>query len=89
MQLAREALGVIRSVADLGNANAVTDAGVGAYMAIAAMEGAALNVRINLTGLEDQAFADHLRQTADQLMSDARGVASEIQALVETRAGLK
>ncbi len=89
MQLSREVLGVARSVADLGNANATTDAGVAAYMAIAAIEGASLNVRINITSLEDQEFAAHLRETADQLLSDAHALASDVQAIVETRAGLK
>jgi glutamate formiminotransferase/formiminotetrahydrofolate cyclodeaminase len=89
MQLSREVLGVARSVADLGNANAATDAGVAAHIAMAAIEGAALNVRVNLAGLEDQEFAAHLRETANQLINEARALASEVQALVETRAGLK
>lgn len=89
MQLSREVLGVARSVADLGNANAATDAGVAAHMAMAAIEGAALNVRVNLAGLEDRKFAAHLQESASQLVAEARGLASEVQALVETRAGLK
>jgi glutamate formiminotransferase/formiminotetrahydrofolate cyclodeaminase len=89
MQLSREVLGVAHSVAEIGNANAATDAGVAAHMAMAAIEGAALNVRVNLAGLEDQKFADHLRESANQLINEARGLASEVQALVETRAGLK
>jgi glutamate formiminotransferase/formiminotetrahydrofolate cyclodeaminase len=47
-----EALDLALITARDGNPNSVTDAGVGAACALAAAEGASLNVRINLDGLE-------------------------------------
>jgi formiminotetrahydrofolate cyclodeaminase len=42
--------------ADIGNVGAVSDAGVAALIADAAAQSAALNVKINLTTIKDQAF---------------------------------
>ena len=43
-------------VAERGNPNAASDAGVGALLAGTAVEGAALNVQINLGAIKDEAF---------------------------------
>ncbi len=78
----------LRLVAEFGNVNAVTDAGVGAHMALAAVEGAALNVRVNLKAVTDQAQAQDLRDRMNKLLGFARQAHAEILALVEQRAEL-
>ena len=47
-------------MAEQGNPNSVTDAGVGALAARSAVLGACLNVKINAAGLKDRAVADDL-----------------------------
>ena len=50
-----------------GNPASVTDAGVGALAARAAVRGAGLNVRINAAGLKDRAAAESLVGEAEEL----------------------
>ena len=73
-------------VAELGNPNAVSDAGVAALLAAAALEGGALNVQINLGSIKDEAFqttqADRVRA------AQAQGQALRDKALVTVRATL-
>ena len=47
-------------VAEKGNSNAITDAGVAALLAEAGCKGAAYNVRINVSSLDDRAAGEHL-----------------------------
>lgn len=51
-----DGLALAKIVAEKGNTNSVSDAGVSAMMFYAAIEGAALNVRINLGGIKDTEF---------------------------------
>jgi glutamate formiminotransferase/formiminotetrahydrofolate cyclodeaminase len=92
MRLSLEAMRVASVVADRGNANAVSDAAVAAHMALAAIEGAALNVRVNAHSLtspaEDTDVAAHLRDTAARLVDEARALSAEVFSVAETRAGL-
>jgi len=64
---AAEAFPLLRAMASDGNPASVTDAGVGALAARAAVRGAALNVRINAAGLADRAAADELIASARAL----------------------
>jgi methenyltetrahydrofolate cyclohydrolase len=64
----RHALGVLAlagRAADLGNPNAVSDVGVAALLAGSALEGAALNVEINLGAIKDEAFRDASARTVE------------------------
>jgi glutamate formiminotransferase/formiminotetrahydrofolate cyclodeaminase len=88
MQLALEAMWTIRTVAELGNPNASTDAAVAAHMALAAVEGAALNVRVNLPSLNDAEFSDKARTLVSQMVQEARAINGEVVAIAEQRAGL-
>lgn len=47
-------------VAEIGNPNSASDVGVGALMAYAGFEGAALNVNINLPNIKDASFKDEI-----------------------------
>jgi glutamate formiminotransferase/formiminotetrahydrofolate cyclodeaminase len=56
MKTALESMQMIHKMAEIGNPNSVTDAGVGALCARTAVHGAFLNVKINLSGLKDQKY---------------------------------
>lgn len=60
MQKAFEAMEVIKTMAETGNPNSVSDAGVGALCARSAVMGAYLNVKINASGLNDKDFASKI-----------------------------
>lgn len=56
MQLAYQSMEIIKAMAETGNPNSVTDAGVGALCARSAVIGAFMNVRINAAGYENKRY---------------------------------
>lgn len=69
--LGLESLPLIRQMVDTGNPNSITDAGVGALCARAAVLGAALNVKVNAVDLEDKEYAAKVVAEADAAMAEA------------------
>ncbi len=67
MTLCEEAGGLVKAVAEKGNRNSASDAGVSALMLRAACLGAALNVRINLAALDDAGFVQETRTKCDEV----------------------
>ncbi|MDE6842443.1 MAG: glutamate formimidoyltransferase [Muribaculaceae bacterium] len=85
METAAEAFGVIREMAERGNPTSVTDAGVGALAARAAVRGAFLNVRINAAGLKDRTRAEALIERGAAIEADAAIQEGEILAIVNAK----
>ena len=85
MKAAFKAFEVVRAMAEEGNPNSVTDAGVGALAARSAVMGACLNVKINAAGLKDRAVADALVKEAEEIQAAAQKVEAEILAIVESK----
>lgn len=73
---------LIKAMAEEGNPNSVSDAGVGALAARAAVLGAHLNVKINAAGLKDRAVADKLIAEADAIAAEACKLEAEILEIV-------
>lgn len=71
--------------AEVGNRNVISDAGVGALAAQAALRSAALNVDINVPSLQDQAFAKACRDEMDALLASAVPLAEQAIALVKSK----
>jgi glutamate formiminotransferase/formiminotetrahydrofolate cyclodeaminase len=71
-RLCLEAIALAGKAAALGNRSSVSDAGVAALAARAGVEGAALNVRINLRGIADAAYTAKAAAEAAALELDAR-----------------
>ena len=70
---------VMKAMAEIGNPNSVSDAGVGALAARSAVLGAALNVKINDAGLHDKNFVGQkLEQT---LLQEQKAIALEKEIL--------
>lgn len=85
MQLCYDSMAVIRAMAETGNPNSVTDAGVGALCARSAVMGAFLNVKINAAELTDKAFAEQLITKGFVLENKAKQTESEILELVNSK----
>jgi formiminotetrahydrofolate cyclodeaminase len=83
-QLCREVLDLCQAAADLGNKAVMSDAGVGALMAYAGVQGAIHNVRINLPHTKDEAFIEKMAATLGDLLADSRAICEGIQQQVES-----
>jgi formiminotetrahydrofolate cyclodeaminase len=70
-----------------GNLNAISDAGSAAALAGAALHGAALNVRINTPGLEDEKIASELIDKIGELESRAADLQAQIRSQLIERGG--
>ena len=82
------AMSLAETVAGLGNVNAISDAAVSAHMALAAIESAALNVRINAKSMTNATQSEHFRSKSRELVHSARDLHAQIIAQVEQRAGI-
>ena len=80
METACSGFALIREMAEHGNPNSVTDAGVGALALRSCIKGAYLNVKINATGLEDKSFAKEILE---------KGRDIELKAVMEEETILK
>jgi glutamate formiminotransferase/formiminotetrahydrofolate cyclodeaminase len=70
------------TVAQKGNKNSLSDAGVAATVAEAAAAGAFYNVKINLPGIQDESFKRETTEKAGELMKEIARLAEECRALV-------
>jgi glutamate formiminotransferase/formiminotetrahydrofolate cyclodeaminase len=77
------ALELALEVAREGNPNSVSDAGVGGACALAAAEGAALNVRINLPSITDAQAAKRFAGSLETLLRRARELAEQVRSTVD------
>jgi glutamate formiminotransferase/formiminotetrahydrofolate cyclodeaminase len=80
-----DALALAQQVAASGNANSVSDAGVSAIMLQAAAEGAGLNVKINLRGLNDSEFVGWKSDEVESLRNTSRMMLEEVQSIVSEK----
>jgi len=85
METAYNSIAVMRAMAENGNPNSVSDAGVGALCALTAVEGAYLNVKINAMGLTDKKFTADLLRRAEEIAQKARGCRDMIMETVEQK----
>lgn len=82
MQTCFDSMAVIKKMAEIGNQNSITDAGVGALCARSAVMGAYLNVCINAKGLQDKAFANDIINKGKAIEQNAIAMETEILAMV-------
>lgn len=83
-RVCREVIDLARTVADKGNLNVVSDAGVAVLSAYAGLRSAALNVYVNAKGLDDRAFAQERLAELETLLAEA---GSLTEAFYETVKG--
>lgn len=85
MQASFRAFDICRAMAEEGNPNSVSDAGVGALAARAAVLGAGLNVKINAGSLKDREVAEKLIAEANELIAKANAEEAAILKIVESK----
>ena len=85
MQASFKVFELCKAMAEEGNPNSVSDAGVGVLAARAAVLGAGLNVKINASGLKDRETADKLVGETNELIKKANELEAEIMKIVEEK----
>lgn len=85
MEAAIDVFPLVEAMASTGNPASVSDAGVGALAARAAVHGAALNVRINAAGLADRATAESLMARAAELTRRADTFEQKVLEIVNSK----
>ncbi|HOZ68763.1 MAG TPA: glutamate formimidoyltransferase [Chitinophagaceae bacterium] len=88
MQASFKSLEVIKAMAETGNPNSVSDAGVGALCARAAVMGAFMNVRINAAGYTDKVFVEEIVSKGKEIEQKTIALEQEILKVVNDRIGL-
>ncbi len=78
MEKCCEAIDIIAVFAEKGSVIAISDAGVGAAFAKAALQGASLNVYINTKSMADKALAAELNARCDRMLEEYTGKADAI-----------
>ncbi|HZQ99424.1 MAG TPA: cyclodeaminase/cyclohydrolase family protein [Chloroflexota bacterium] len=85
--LAADAVALCEPIAERGNQRLISDAGVAALLADAALRSAALNVRVNLRDLRDEKLVSESRAAIARLLASAAEVKPRVMALVEAKIG--
>ncbi|WML34725.1 cyclodeaminase/cyclohydrolase family protein [Clostridium sp. OS1-26] len=68
-----------------GNKNAVSDAGVAASLVETAIEGAILNVKINIMGLKDEERKQEFKDKCKYLLENSKKKKEEIMGIIESK----
>lgn len=79
----REVIDLAHVVAEKGNLNVVSDAGVAVLSAYAGLRSAALNVYVNAKGLDDRAFAEERLSELEGLLGEAGRLNETVYELVK------
>ncbi|MGN6293883.1 MAG: glutamate formimidoyltransferase [Chitinophagaceae bacterium] len=87
MQTAYESMEVIKAMAETGNPNSVSDAGVGALCARASVMGAFMNVRINASGYDDKVFVADIIDRGRKIENNAIALENDILKIVNEKIG--
>jgi methenyltetrahydrofolate cyclohydrolase len=88
MEVASRCVEVLRlcpALLEKGNPNALSDAGVAGRMAFAGLQGAAMNVRINLLSIKEGAYVDQARARVSALLNEGDGILKRIEAILDSK----
>jgi glutamate formiminotransferase/formiminotetrahydrofolate cyclodeaminase len=83
-----ESMEIAKAMAEIGNPNSVSDAGVGALCARSAVMGAYLNVKINASGLKDETFKKEILARGAEIEAKAIVFEKEILEIVNSKISL-
>ena len=84
-KLCYEVIKLSQPIAEVGNKNVISDAGVAVLAGYAGLRSAALNVYINIGGIKDKEFADDRQQKLEAMLSDMESMKEEIYNIVKDK----
>jgi glutamate formiminotransferase/formiminotetrahydrofolate cyclodeaminase len=87
MEAASKAYELLAEMANKGNPASISDVGVGLLAVRACIEGAAMNVRINLAGLKDERLKSALLAKFQKLHAESESGFKTIHQIVENKLG--
>ena len=85
MQKSYKSMEIMKAMAEIGNPNSVSDAGVGALCARTAVLGAFLNVKINASGVDDKEFVNELLTKGTEIENQTINIEAEILKIVNDK----
>ena len=85
METAAKSYELLAQMAEKGNPASISDVGVGAGATRACIDGAALNVRINLGQLKDEKFKAELSKKVEKLKADSESQFKKIDQIVQSK----
>jgi glutamate formiminotransferase/formiminotetrahydrofolate cyclodeaminase len=88
MQLSFDSMILIKAMAEIGNPNSVSDAGVGALCARSAVMGAFMNVRINASGYDDKPYVNDIIAKGKEIENKTMMLEVEILKIVNEKIGV-
>jgi len=88
METAYASMEVIKAMAEVGNPNSVSDAGVGALCVRSAVMGAFMNVRINAAGYDDKNFVADIVSRGNEIENKTIAMETEILKIVNDKIGV-
>lgn len=80
-----EALELLKYLTEYGNQNAITDIGVGTLLIYSGMEGAILNVKVNLLGLEDEDIVNSYSTKCNEMMDKGNKLKEDIMLSIHKK----
>ena len=87
MSASYNSMEVIKTMAEIGNPNSVSDAGVGAMCARSAVMGAFMNVRINTNGYNDKVYVAEILKRGKEIENKAIALEEVILKIVDGKIG--
>jgi len=85
METTMKSYNLLSEMAEKGNPNSISDVGVGNLATRACIEGAALNVRINLSGLKDETSKSSLQVKVEKLLAESESQFRKVEKMVEAK----
>ena len=87
METASKSYPLLAEMAEKGNPASISDVGVGLLALRACIEGAGMNVRINLAGLKDEKLRSTLQEKVRGISAESGAEFRKISQIVESKIG--
>ncbi|MEY2488639.1 MAG: glutamate formiminotransferase / 5-formyltetrahydrofolate cyclo-ligase [Verrucomicrobiota bacterium] len=87
METASKSYQLLAEMAEKGNPASISDVGVGLLALRACIDGAAMNVRINLAGLKDEKLRSGLQEKVRGISAESEAEFRKISQIVESKIG--